>query len=163
MQISHSSLNFQLLHVSMDSWFPSFSIGHKLLLSLFWLGRALETSIMISLWPQRVERRKSRIDSNKDSVKTRTWPIRMLQAQPTRTLFLHLISIEIEQCPRENGWKPQLISLLWQSTQDPSLLTGAFVLFLDKPSYLYAHPSLLVKFILWLCETRALNANFPSG
>jgi hypothetical protein len=44
-----------------------------------------------------VERRKSRMGQNKDSIKIRAQPIRMLQAQPTRMLLsAHLIIIEIE-------------------------------------------------------------------
>jgi hypothetical protein len=40
---------------------------------------ALETSIMTSLWPYRVKRRKSRLGQNKDGVRIRAQPIRMLQ------------------------------------------------------------------------------------
>jgi hypothetical protein len=49
-------------------------------------------------------------------------------------LSAYLTSIEIEQCPGENGQKPQTTSLLCQQTRDLSLPAGAFI---NKLSYLY--------------------------
>jgi hypothetical protein len=41
----------------------------------------------------------------------------------------------------------------------PSLPRGAFILSLNKLSCICAHPSLSVKLVLWLCETRSLKAD----
>jgi hypothetical protein len=45
---------------------------------------------------QKVERRKSKMDQNKDSGRTKTWPNRML-------LCTHLIRTEMKQCPEKHG------------------------------------------------------------
>jgi hypothetical protein len=86
-------------------------------------------------WTSIWDRRKHRMDHNKDSMRIRAQSIRTLQKQPTRILLSTcIINIEIEQYPGENGYKPQTRSLLWHTLLGllPALGAVLFAIFLSQ-------------------------------
>jgi hypothetical protein len=70
-----------------------------------------------------VKRRKNRKDKNEDTTR-----IRVFQAQPMEMLLsAQLISIEIEQCSREHGYKSQTTSFLRHPLLGPLPAPGALL------------------------------------
>jgi hypothetical protein len=79
---------------------------------------------MASLWSSRVERREGRMDC----MRIRTDNQNTANTASQRLLSAHLISLEMEHCPGESGWKPELTSFLGHPLLGISANSGASTL-----------------------------------